>query len=84
MKSLIKPDCTYLMIAPVSYPFISTKKSNFNYFNHWYLTKAKTYTCYSGDASPVRVLQIGKNGSRHVLTLLVVSQKADDQFIKHI
>ena len=36
MKSLIKPDCTYLMTVFVSCPFISTKKSNFNYFNHWY------------------------------------------------
>ena len=45
------------------------------------LTKAKTYKCCSGDAPPVCFLQIGTNCSGHVLTLLVVSQIADDWFL---
>ena len=35
MKSLFKPDCTYLMTEFVSWPFIWNNKSNFNCFNYW-------------------------------------------------
>ena len=41
MNSLIKPGCTYLMTAFVLCPFISTKKSNFNYFNYWYFNQSQ-------------------------------------------
>ena len=41
MNYLIKPSCTYRMTAFILCPLISTKKSNFNYFNFWYFNQSQ-------------------------------------------
>ena len=66
MKSLIKPDYTYLMTAFVSCPFISIKRQ-FELFQPLvFLTKAKTdiYMLQWRRITGL-FLQIGKNGSGH-------------------
>ena len=77
--------CLYLCEDCICFvSFLINKKFKLELFQSLvFSTKAKTYTWYNCNASPVCFLQTGKYGSRHVLTLLVVSRIDDNRFLSY-